>query len=139
MIVKREDLVAAAHAGVLHYKEVDTLLIFLAQREMTAKKVDEQEQSQRTRRAWLMYYMAGMLAIGAATLCGLLFVSKSMVSLGAFTALWFTVLYALCAMGAAAWFGIRGGGVLSGVFSVFLIALMPLAIVAAQEVMRLVS
>jgi hypothetical protein len=138
MIVKREDLVAAAHAGVLHYKEVDSLLIFLAQREVTAKKVDEEQQQHRTRRAWIMYYLAGMLAIGVATLCSVLFVSQHAVSLGAFAALWFTVIYGLSAMGAAAWMGIRGGGVLRGIFSVFLIALMPVAIVAAKEMMRLV-
>jgi hypothetical protein len=138
MIVKREDLVAAAHAGVLHYKEVDSLLIFLAQREMTAKKVDEEAQTQRTRRAWFMYYLAGMLAIGVATLCGFFFISHNVASFGAFAALWFTVLYAVCAMGAAAWMGIRGGGVIRGIFSVFLVALMPVAIVVAQEMMRLV-
>lgn len=138
MIVKREDLVAAAHAGVLHYKEVDSLLIFLAQREMTAKKADDELQSRRMRRAWFMYYLAGMLAIGVATVCGTLFLSPTVVSFGAFAALWFTVLYGLCAMGAAAWFGIRGGGVLRGMFSVFLIALMPVAILAAQQMMRLV-
>ncbi|HYD78564.1 MAG TPA: hypothetical protein VEC06_02050 [Paucimonas sp.] len=136
MIVKREDLVAAAHAGVLHYKEVDSLLIFLAQREMTAKKADEQQQSLRGRRAWLMYYLAGMLAIGVATLCSYLFVSKAMLSLGAFAALWFTLIYALSAMGAAAWLGWRRGGVVRGMFSVFLIALMPLAILLAQEMMQ---
>jgi hypothetical protein len=137
MIVKREDLMAAANAGVLHYKEVDSLLIFLAQREMTAKKVDEEQQLHRTRRAWFMYYLAGMLAIGMATLCGVVFVSPNVISLGAFAALWFTVIYGLSAMGAAAWMGIRGG-VLRGIFSVFLIALIPVAIVAAKEMMRLV-
>lgn len=138
MIVKREDLVAAAHAGVLHYKEVDALLIFLAQRELTAKKVDEEQQSRRMRRAWFVYYLAGMLAIAVATACGVQFVSPRVLSFGAFVALWFTVLYGLCAVGAAAWFGIRGGRVLRGMFSVFLIALMPVAILAAQQMMRLV-
>jgi hypothetical protein len=62
MIVKREDLVAAAHAGVLHFKEVDSLLIFLAQREMTAKKADERQQASRTRRFWLGATFAGVIA-----------------------------------------------------------------------------
>lgn len=137
MNVKREDLVAAANAGVLHYKEVDSLLIFLAQREVTTRKTGDAAEPGR-RRPWLSYYLAGILAIAVATVCGYFLISRSVLELGMFTAGWFTIIYALSSIGSAAWLGIRNGGIVRGIFSVFLVALMPLAIVAAQQMMRLV-
>jgi hypothetical protein len=65
MIVKREDLVAAAYAGVLRFKEVDSLLVFLAQREANAKKDDR--QAMHVRRPWLRYVVGGALLLGTAT------------------------------------------------------------------------
>jgi len=138
MTVKREDLVAAAHAGVLQYSEVDSLLVFLTMRDVTTRKQGDRRARPGRKRAWLMYYFAGILAIALATGLGMMFVSPGVATLGVFTALWFTVLYAVVAMGSAAWLGIRAGGVIRGMFSVFLVALMPLAIIAAQQMMRVV-
>lgn len=135
MTVKREDLLAAANAGVLHYTEVDTLLVFLRGREVTAQKESESHKESRWKSPHWKYYLGGMLAIAIATLFGMWFMSPAIGRLGAIAALWFTLIYVLCAIGAAAWFGLRGGSVLVGMFSVLLIALMPLAIVALQQVM----
>jgi hypothetical protein len=133
MTVRREDLIAAADAGVLHYAEVDSLLIYLRQREMTAQKADPgREQSGWSRPHW-KYYLSGMLAIGIVTLLGIWLISPAVSRLGVLAALSFTLIYALCAIGASAWFGLRGGRVAVGIFSVLLIALMPLAIVALQQ------
>jgi hypothetical protein len=65
MIVKREDLVAAAYAGVLRFKEVDSLLVFLAQREASTKKDDR--LIMHIRRPWMRYLVGGMLLLGTAT------------------------------------------------------------------------
>jgi hypothetical protein len=65
MIVKREDLVAAAYAGVLRFKEVDSLLVFLAQREASTKKDDR--PIMHIRRPWMRYVVGGMLLLGTAT------------------------------------------------------------------------
>jgi hypothetical protein len=68
MIVKREDLVAAAYAGVLRFKEVDSLLVFLAQREASTKKDDRQIMHiMHIRRPWMRYLVGGMLLLGTAT------------------------------------------------------------------------
>ncbi len=135
MTVKREDLIAAANAGVLHYSDVDSLLIFLRLREVTAQKASEARKPSRWNSPHWKYYLGGMLAIAVATLLGMGFMSPTIGRLGAMAALWFTLIYALCAIGATAWFGIRGGNVLVGMCSVLLIALMPLGIVALQQLM----
>jgi hypothetical protein len=137
MSVKREDLLAAATAGVLHYGEVDRLLIFLARREITSQKIHGPQKKTMPRKGFhLMYYLAGILAIGIATLCGTLLSSREVGSLGLVAVVWFTLLYALCAVGATAWFDMRGGSVPIALFAVLVIALMPLAVFALQRVME---
>jgi hypothetical protein len=135
MTVKRDDLLAAATAGVLHYGEVDRLLIFLAQREATVNKNTEpRERRARWKPTHLMYYLAGLLAIGTATLFGTLFAIPEVGAMGLIAVLWFTLLYGVCAIGAAAWFDIRRGILPTGVFAVLVIALTPLGVLALQRV-----
>jgi hypothetical protein len=136
MTVKRDDLLAAATAGVLHYGEVDPLLIFLAQREATIKKMSDSETKPPRRKfSHFVYYLGGVLTIGIATLLGTMYTHVNVSSLGLIALLWFTVLYALCAIGAAAWTDMRKGVVPIGLFAVLLIALMPFAVFALEQVM----
>lgn len=134
MTVKREDLLAAATAGVLHYGEIDSLLIFLAQREATIRKLTTvTEMPAEGMRAHWMYYLGGVLAIAVATLFGMLFSTRNVGSLGLVAVLWFSLVYVLCAIGATAWFDMRGRRVLIGLFVVLAIALMPLAVFALRR------
>ena len=134
MTVKREDLLAAATAGVLHYGEIDSLLIFLAQREATIRKLTTvTEKPAEGMRAHWMYYLGGVLAIAVATLFGMLFSTRNVGSLGLVAVLWFSLVYVLCAIGATAWFDVRGRRVLIGLFVVLAIALMPLAVFALRR------
>lgn len=136
MTIKREDLLAAATAGVLHYGEIDSLLIFLAQREATIRKLTEpKDKPAGWKRAHWMYYLGGVLAIGATTLFGMLFSTREVGSLGLVAVLWFSLVYALCAIGATAWFDLRGGSVPIGLFAVLVIALMPLVVFALKRMM----
>ncbi|HEX2531131.1 MAG TPA: hypothetical protein VHK70_06625 [Burkholderiaceae bacterium] len=139
MMIKREDLLAAATAGKLHYGEIDPLLVFLAQREAAARSivpVSEYQEKPRWRSPYLLHYLGGLLAIGLATLGAMLFTSQTVGALGVVALLWFTLLYALCAVGAAAWLDIRSGNVLIGLLAVLGIAFMPLAALALQGVLR---
>lgn len=134
MTVKREDLLAAATAGVLHYGEIDSLLIFLAQREATIRKLTTvTEMPAAGMRTHWMYYLGGVLAIAVATLFGMLFSTRNVGSLGLVAVLWFSLVYVLCAIGATAWFDMRGRRVLIGLFVVLAIALMPLAVFALRR------
>jgi len=137
MTVKREDLLAAATAGILHYGEVDPLLIFLAQREATIKKSaapNEQPLTGWKGFHWIAYF-GGVFAIGLVTLVGTLFSMHGAVSLGVMAVLWFSLVYALCAVGASAWFNLRAGNVPLGLFAVLAIALMPVVVFALQRAM----
>jgi hypothetical protein len=137
MAIKREDLMAAATAGVLHYGEIDPLLIFLAQREANVKKMTQQHiPPSRNKRSLWLYYLGGILAISIATLLGAIFLTQDVISLGLVALLWFSLLYALCAIGVAAWTDIRKGSVPLGLFIVLIIALMPLAVFALQRVVE---
>lgn len=137
MTVKREDLLAAATAGILHYGEIDPLLIFLAQREATIRKSatpNEQALTGWKGFHWIAYF-GGVLAISLVTLVGMLFSMRGAVSLGVMAVLWFSLVYALCAIGATAWFNLRAGNVPIGVFAVLVMALMPVAVFALQRMM----
>lgn len=137
MTVKREDLLAAATAGILHYGEIDPLLIFLAQREATIRKSaapNEQPLTSWKGFHWIAY-LGGVLAISLVTLVGMLFSMRGAVSLGLMAVLWFSLVYALCAIGATAWFNLRAGSVPIGLFAVLVIALMPVGVFALQRLM----
>ncbi len=137
MTVKREDLLAAATAGILHYGEIDPLLIFLAQREATIRKSAAPNEPPLI--GWKSFhwiaYLGGVLAISLVTLVGMSFSMRGAVSLGLMAVLWFSLVYALCAIGATAWFNLRPGSVPIGLFAVLVIALMPVGVFALQRVM----
>jgi hypothetical protein len=124
MDIKREDLLAAAAAGVLHYGDIDPLLIFLAQRETTNRKARLISFRGRLK----LIYAAGILLIGAMTLLALRFSAATISPLGLAALLWFTLMYALCAVVATAWFDVRSGGLPTGFFALVAIALTPVVV-----------
>lgn len=124
MILKRGDLEAAAAAGVLQRDQVDPLLRFLNQRAGKAGTA-------RFSGTHVLYYLGGLLAIGAASL----FTTLAVEALGMGALFGLSVLYALFAIGAAIWFEKKGLGVPAGIFATLAIALVPLAVFALQHLL----
>ena len=69
MSIRRTDLHAAAEAGRLQAAQIDPLLQFLVARDHTSGKA-------RFSAVHILYYLGGMLAIGAATLFAMLAVES---------------------------------------------------------------
>jgi hypothetical protein len=122
MMVKREDLQAAADAGVLNPAEIDGLLAFLLHRAA---------QSPSFTGTHVLYYLGGMLAIGAASLFATLAVEAA--GMGALFVL--SLLYAALAIGIAIKLERNGFGIPAGIFATLAIALVPLAVFALQHVL----
>ncbi|HEY0844205.1 MAG TPA: DUF2157 domain-containing protein [Noviherbaspirillum sp.] len=127
MAIKREDLQAAADAGVLNPAEIDGLLAFLTER--LARR--PQRSGARFTGTHVLYYLGGMLAIGAATL----FTTLAVEALGMGALLVLSALYALAAIGVAARLEKHGFGIPAGIFATLAIALVPLAVFALQHVL----
>ena len=121
-MLKREDLQAAADAGVLNPAEIDGLLAFLAQRQAHAPRFSGTH---------VLYYLGGMLAIGAASLFATLAVEAA--GMGALFVL--SLLYACVALGVAVKLERHGFGIPAGIFATLAIALVPLAVFALQHVL----
>ena len=124
MTIKRIDLQAAAEAGMLQTGQIEPLLAFLLQRERKSGQA-------RFSGTHVLYYLGGMLAIGAATL----FATLAVEALGMAALLGLSLLYLLCAVALAAWFEQRGLGIVAGIFATLAIALVPLAVFALQHLL----
>ncbi len=126
MTIKRIDLQAAAHAGILESEQIDPLLAFLLQRDSSSGRA-------RFSGTHVLYYLGGMLAIGATTL----FTTLAVDALGMPVLLALSSLYVLGAIGLAVWFDKRALGVPAGIFATLAIALVPLVVFALQRVLGL--
>lgn len=124
MTIQRNDLEAAADAGVLQRKQIEPLLAFLRRR-------DSSSGNAKFNGTHVLYYLGGLLAISAATLFTTLAIEA--LGMGALFAL--SIVYALCAVGIAMWFEKKGLGVPAGIFATLAIALVPLAIFALQHLL----
>lgn len=127
MQVKREDLEAAVAAGVLNPLELDPLHDFLTARSARLPRNNEVRFSG----THVLYYLGGMLAIGAASL----FTTIAVEALGMGALLVLSVLYALFAVWLAAKLEAKGFGVPAGIFATLAVALTPLAVFALQHVL----
>lgn len=127
MTVKREDLQAAADAGVLNPVEIDGLFAFLSQRYAQSP----QRAAARFSGTHVLYYLGGMLAIGAASL----FTTLAVEAMGMGALLVLSVLYALAAIGIATQLEKLGFGIPAGIFATLAIVLVPLAVFALQHVL----
>lgn len=127
MMLKREDLQAAADAGVLNPLEIDGLLAFLRQRYTQSPQHD----AARFSGTHVLYYLGGMLAISAASL----FATMAVEALGMGALLALSLLYALAAIGVATVLEKRGFGIPAGIFATLAIALVPLAVYALQHLL----
>lgn len=135
MTVKREDLLAAASVGVLHYTQVDPLLVFLLQRDVNVQRqaMLKQKRGSRISGRHVLFYMAAILILGLVTLLVAFYTKLAFDALGPSGILWFIGLYALFTVGMATWFEWRQLGLPVRIFSTSVIALLPLAIFASQQ------
>jgi hypothetical protein len=127
MMIKREDLEAAATAGALNAAEIDGLLAFLSARTAAVPRAG----GARFSGTHVLYYLGGMLAIGAASL----FATLAVEALGMGALLGLSLLYALFAVMVAAQLEKRGFEVPAGIFATLAVALTPLAVYALQHVL----
>ena len=136
MTIRREDLVAAAAAGLLQYRQVDPLLVFLLQRDITAKRQAMLSQARPHFRGIhaVLSFLAAVLAVVTAVMFGVLFSSRAVHTMGSGVNVLFALLYLALGLAIAAWFRKRGyWGRVRLLFAVVM-ASVPLAVVALQQV-----
>lgn len=134
MTIRREDLAAAAALGLLQYRQIDPLLVFLLQRDVHAQR--QAMMLARTRRrsgalTW-MTVVAGLMATVTGALFALL-LTKHGPDLGVGVMLLFLGAYAGSAFSAAALVRARGYGRRARLASAALMASVPLAVFAIQQ------
>lgn len=139
MNIQRDDLVAAAAVGLLQYRQIDPLLIFLLQRDVRIQREAMLAHTRwtRLRRTYaFLSYVVGVLAIVTAAMFAVLFTTRSGGTLGIDILVFFTLLYSLCALGLTSWFRRRGFGIAMRVLTAFIVALVPVAVFALQQAIR---
>ena len=127
MMVKREDLQAAAAAGILDPLEIDGLLAFLQERAAHSSHAG----GARFSGTHILYYLGGLLAISAVSV----FTNLAVEALGMGALLALSLLYALASMAVAARLERHGFGIPAGIFATLALALVPLAVYALQHVL----
>ena len=134
MTIRREDLAAAASLGLLQYRQIDPLLVFLLQRDVSARRQAMQAQAER-RRGGVLSWMAGIAAV-LATVTGAMFallLTSRGSQIGTGVVLLFLTAYAGSAFSATALVRARGYGKRVRVASATLMASVPLAVFALQQ------
>jgi predicted permease len=134
MTTRREDLAAAAALGLLQYRQIDPLLVFLLQRDVYARRqamLHEREERRSGVLTWLTCVMA-LLATVTGGLFALLLTSRG-AQLGSGALLLFLIAYACSAFSAAVLVRARGYGRRTRMASAALMASVPLAVFAIQQ------
>ncbi|OWW22355.1 hypothetical protein [Noviherbaspirillum denitrificans] len=138
MTIRRDDLVAAAAAGLLQYRQVDPLLVFLLQRDITAQRQAMLAQQARPRQVQgvhaLLSFILGVLAVITAAMFTVLFSSRAAHAFGSGAYVLFALAYIAAGMSIAAWFRRRGYGRRLRLLFAVVLATVPLAVVALQQV-----
>ncbi|HJV82610.1 hypothetical protein [Noviherbaspirillum sp.] len=137
MTIRRDDLVAAAAVGLLQYRQIDPLLVFLLQRDVRLKRQALIAQAQAKQRNGFYVFLsnvAALLAVITASLFGVLFTTRSLHSMGFGALALFTLLYGFGALALVFWFKQRGYCARFRVLSALIMTSVPLAVFALQQV-----
>lgn len=137
MTIRRDDLVAAAAAGLLQYRQVDPLLVFLLQRDITAKRQAMLAQAGRRPYQGLfgaLSFLVAVLAVVTAVMFSVLISSRSVNAMDGAAYVLFALLYLGGGLGIVAWFRRRGYCGRIRLLLVLVMASVPLAMVALQQV-----
>lgn len=135
MTIRREDLAAAAALGLLQYRQIDPLLVFLLQRDVHAQRQAMLRARERQRNglvAW-MALVAALLATCAGAMFAIL-LTRTSAPVAPGVAVLFMLVYAGSAYGAAVLARARGYGRRLRVVSVAVVASVPVAVFALQQV-----
>jgi len=127
MNITRNDLQAAVQNGVLQPEQIDPLLTFLAHHHAGQKSID----TPRFSGTHILYYLGGLLAIGAATL----FATLAVEAQGMPALLALALAYTLFAFSAAVWLEKPGLAVPTSILATLGIALTPLTVYASQHLL----
>lgn len=135
MTIRREDLAAAAAIGLLHYTQVDPLLVCLLQRDIRASREAMLAQlSRRSRFNLWLSYAAGLLALITAALFVVLFVSRAMMPMDDGTLLLSCLLYGAGTITFAGWLRKCGFCVRVLLAAALTLASVPVAVCALCQV-----
>ena len=135
MTIKREDLIAAASAGVLQYKQIDPMLVFLMQRDIKSKRDTEVRQTRTPHHTGrhVMLIMLGILAIVGGALMAGMHGLISLSAIGPERMPWVIGVYAVFTLAVAAWSERRRIGSKIRFFLTSVLALLPLAMFVSQH------
>ena len=135
MTIRREDLVAAAAVGLLQYRQVEPLLVYLMQRDVRAKREAMLARQQPSRRLnAILAYFVGALALVTATLFGILFSSRAVQALAPASIGLFSGAYIALGLAVAAWLRRRNFAARVRVFVALAIVSVPVAVIALQQI-----
>lgn len=137
MTIQREDLVAAAAVGLLQYRQIDPLLVFLLQRDVIKKRLElgaHLYPRQPGRFAMALSWIAIALGLLAATLLAVLFTGHAVQTMGVGALFFITLFYALGGLGISSWFKRHGLGGRARVSLAVLLTAAPVAVFALQQV-----
>ncbi|HEY0844203.1 MAG TPA: hypothetical protein VGE12_02480 [Noviherbaspirillum sp.] len=137
MTIRRDDLVAAAAVGLLQYRQIDPLLVFLLQRDVVARRQAMLEQARKRpqdRLNAMLSYVVALLAVVTAALFAVLFTTRAVQSIGIGALVFLAVVYLVVALGVTAWLRKRGYTGRLRVIAALLVAVAPLAFAALQHV-----
>lgn len=137
MTIRRDDLVAAAAVGLLQYRQIDPLLVFLLQRDVRAKRQALAAQTRESRHGGvyaLLSYTVAVLAVVTAALFAVLFTTRAAHAMGSGAMVVFIGLYVAGAFSVATWFRKRGYCGRVRVLAAVIMASVPLAVMALQQV-----
>jgi hypothetical protein len=135
MTIQRDDLVAAAGLGLLQYRQIDPLLVYLLQRDVLAQRRALQAQAQERPRGWhaLLFYLAIYSAIAGGGVFAATTATQAMAAGGIGAVFFFTALYGLAAYILFAWILRRGYAARIHMLPTFMMATVPLAVFALQQ------
>ena len=130
MMIQREDLLAAAAAGLLQYRQIDPLLIYLLQRDVRARRAAMQGKPKTGALYAFLGYVAAVLAVITIALFALVYAAQGSQAPDIGMVLLFALIYAVAAVWLASWFHRRGPSVPVRIVSALMLALAPLAVFA---------
>lgn len=127
MDLRRAQLDAAAERGLISSAQADALWAFLGERQGDAPGAADAAPSFRA--SHILYYLGGMLAIGAMSL----FMTLGWESFGGWGLFFIALAYAGAALKLAGWFLANGLRIPAGIMVAFVVTLTPLAIYGLQH------
>jgi hypothetical protein len=135
MKISREALLAAASAGVLQYRQIEPLLVFLLQHDLlqTREAMLEQKKPQKTVMTWLRT-IAVVLAFVTACMFMTLVFSKGWTGAVSAPVLAGMLVYLVVSIGVIAWVRYRGYDFRVRLVALIGMASVPLAVLTIHQV-----